>query len=120
MKCDAAVMRCTTGRPRASVNRNHAGIFRSRNVTVPGATRWTFVGEVQYGRVTSSGVWPVAIHRARSFARSQRREPITTADAPPRVWYARRFGATTVKRVVAAFVGVDASVSSKTIVRELR
>ena len=86
-----------------------------------GPTRCAFVGRVQYGAVTSIGVCDVGCHGAPAVERSQRRVPITIAPGPPpRVWYERVCGATTVNRVVCAFVGDDASVSSKTIVRDAR
>jgi hypothetical protein len=70
--------------------------------------------------VTSIGVCDVGCHAAFDVARSQRRVPTTIAPGPPRVSYERLCGATTVNRVVCAFVGDDASVSSKTIVRDAR
>ena len=47
MKCAAAVMCETVGREPSNVSRNHAGMRRSRNVIVFGATRCAFVGRVQ-------------------------------------------------------------------------
>jgi hypothetical protein len=47
MKCAAAVMCTRCGNEPLIVIRNQAGVFRSRNVTTPGATSWTFVTTVQ-------------------------------------------------------------------------
>src|SRR4051794_20403779 len=111
----------TVGREPLNVTRNHPGICRSRNVIVFGPTRWAFVGLGQYGAGTAIGDCGVGCHGALLVERSHRRVPITIAPGPPRrVWYESVCGATTVKRVVCAFVGVDASVSSKTIVRDAR
>src|SRR3954451_17863147 len=106
MKCAAAVMCETVGREFSNVSRKNAGIPRSRNVIVCGPTRCAFVGRVQSGEVTSIGVCGDDCHGALAAVRSQRRAPITIAPGPPpRVAYERSCGATTVKRVVCAFVG---------------
>ena len=75
----------TVGREPSYVTRNQAGMRRSRKVIVFFPTRWTFVGCVQYGEVTSISVWDVGYHGALALERSQRRVPITIADGPPRV-----------------------------------
>src|SRR3954447_2227474 len=115
MKCAAAVIRSSRGFRGPSSTRNHAGIRRSRNVRTPGAISCTFVGDCQYGWITSSGVCELSTYGAPGRSRSQRRLPITIAAGPPRVTYESLFGAIAVNRVVVAFLGFDARVSSNTI-----
>ena len=65
---------------------------------------------VQVGCGTvSAGIWELRVQGPPGLIRSQRRSPITTADAPPRMSYDIRFGATNFQVVTIPPVGFERS-----------